>query len=131
MPALAVEKKFTEETSANYLLHLEEAAAHAPWIWIFYSKGLDKLEMPNLVLMRAFYRTVHKRYAGILQKIYILNTNCMMNTLFSMIFPFLSKQARDLFFFVKVHLFFLMMAFLLKWLKNSYLYRKKGCQQFY
>ena len=77
----------------NYLIHLDEAAKQ-PYVWIFDSAGLDKLEAPNLMLMRKFYSEIKKRYKDVLKKQYILNIGWKTNTLFNMLMPFLSDEAK-------------------------------------
>jgi hypothetical protein len=92
-PSLSEERRFTEETMKNYLIHLDEAAKQ-PYVWIFDSAGLDKLEMPNLMLMRKFYNEIKIRYRDVLKKQYVLNIGWKVNTLFNMLLPFLSEEAK-------------------------------------
>ncbi len=92
-PSITEEKKFTEESVKNYLIHLDEAAKE-PYIWIFDAAGLDKLELPNLTIMRYFYMEVKKRYKDVLKCLYILHIGWKSKIIYDMLQPFLSDEAK-------------------------------------
>lgn len=95
-PSLSVERELTEKTIPNYLAHLEEASGN-PWVWVFDSKGLENLKIPNPKLMRYFYQVIHEKYRHVLKKIYLLNMNWKVSLLLSMIRPFLCEEAKNKF----------------------------------
>lgn len=92
-PSLNVEKQFREDSIPNYLSHLDDASKSS-WIWIFDAGGLDKLEMPNPLVMRKFYKIIQERYKDVLLKIYMFDVNWKVSFLLSLIYPFVSKEAR-------------------------------------
>lgn len=94
-PSLGIERRLTEQTIPNYLAHLEEASVQGPWVWVFDSGGLDKLEMPKPRIMKQFYFTIEERFGAVLQKIYVLNINWKVAFLLSIIRPFLREQAKE------------------------------------
>jgi len=94
-PSIHTEKRLTEESIVNYLIHLDNASTK-PWVWIIDSRGLDNLETPNLLLLRKFYLQLKTRYKDVLQKIFILNESFMMKIIYNMIYPFLSSEIKNL-----------------------------------
>jgi hypothetical protein len=94
-PFLGIEKKFVEESIPNYLAHLDEASSKGHWVWVFDSTGLDKLEMPNPILMRKFYKIVQERYANTLQNIFMLHLNWKVKLLLDVIYPFMNSKAKE------------------------------------
>lgn len=93
-PYIAIEKDFKEESIPNYLAHMDSAAKHGPWIYVFDASDLDKLAMPNILTMRRFYKIIEKRYAETLRRICILNLNWKTKLLLDMIMPFVSAEAK-------------------------------------
>lgn len=73
---------------------MDEAAAGGPWVWIFDSGGLDRLESPNPLVIRKFYLTVRERYKNTLQRIYILNMNWKVAVLYNMLHSFLCAESK-------------------------------------
>jgi hypothetical protein len=94
-PSIYTEKRLTEESITNYLIHLDNASAK-PWVWIIDSRGLDNLETPNLLLLRKFYVEIKTRYTDIIKNIFILNESFMMKIIYNMIYPFLSSEIKKL-----------------------------------
>ena len=94
-PAIVEERKLTEETMENYLIHLDDAGTK-PWVWIIDSRGLDNLETPNLFLLHKFYLEIQKRYKNILKHIFILNKSYMMQIIYTMLYPFLSFEIKEM-----------------------------------
>jgi hypothetical protein len=94
-PAIVEERKLTEETMENYLIHLDNAGKNQ-WVWIIDSRGLDNLETPNLFLLHKFYLEIQKRYKNILKHIFILNKSYMMQIIYTMLYPFLSSEIKKM-----------------------------------
>ena len=94
-PAIVEERKLTDENMQNYLIHLDNAS-NKKWVWIIDSRGLDNLETPNLFLLRKFYLEIQKRYKNILKHIFILNKSYMMQIIYTMLYPFLSFEIKEM-----------------------------------
>jgi hypothetical protein len=93
-PSLTEEKRFTAESIPNYIAHMDIAAAGGQWVWIFDSGGLDRLESPNPLVIRSFYKTVRERYKDTLQRIYIVNMNWKVAVLYNMLHSFLCAESK-------------------------------------
>ena len=94
-PDVIEERKLTEENMQNYLIHLDNASTKK-WVWIIDSRGLDNLETPNLFLLRKFYLEIQKRYKNILKHIFVLNKSYMMQIIYTMLYPFLSSEIKEM-----------------------------------
>lgn len=92
-PYLGIEKQFLETSIPNYIAHMDQAAT-STWIYIFDAEGLERLEMPNIMVLRRFYKIVQERYRPTLMKIYIIHLNWKTKLLLSMLLPFVSKEAK-------------------------------------
>ena len=79
---------------ANYIFHMDQASA-GKWIWIFDASGLDKVEMPNPILMKKFYLQIEERYKNVLHRLHILNINWKVKAILKLAKPFLKKEARE------------------------------------
>ncbi len=100
-PSLNVEKTFTEEMVGNFLSHMDQAAHHGKWIYLFDAQGLEKLQLPNFTLMKRFQGQVQERYKDSLVHIYIVNRNWAFELVYNILYPFMSKHHRDLYVFCK------------------------------
>lgn len=106
-PSLNVEKTLTESTVANLLSHMDDASALGTWIYIFDAQGLDKMEMPNVVLMRKFHKAVQERYRGKMVRVFIINKNWAFELVFNLLKPFMSKENKDLYLYCSSPVFLL------------------------
>jgi hypothetical protein len=92
-PRHNIEPKFTEETMTNYLIHMDTTIG-SDWVWIFDAAGLEKVDMPNPVLMRKFYKTIVERYGKSLKYIYMLNMNWKIEAIYKIIKTFSSEDTK-------------------------------------
>ena len=92
-PGKHIEPCFTEETAANYLAHMDSTIG-MPWVWIFDAKGLEKVDMPNPLLMRRFYKTIVERYGAELKCIYMLNMNWKVEAIYNVIKTFSTEDTK-------------------------------------
>lgn len=92
-PGKHIEQKFTEESVANYLSHMDMTLGHN-WVWIFDAAGLEKVDMPNPMLMRRFYKTIVERYGASLKNIYMLNMNWKVDAIYNVIKTFSSEDTK-------------------------------------
>jgi hypothetical protein len=98
-PSLNVERTLTESTVENLLSHMDDASSLGTWVYLFDAQGLDKMEMPNIQLMRKFNKTVQERYRGKMVRVYIINKNWAFELVFNLLKPFMSKENKDLYIF--------------------------------
>ncbi len=98
-PSLNVERTLTESTVENLLSHMDDATSLGTWIYIFDAQGLDKMEMPNVLLMRKFSKTVQERYRGKMVRVFIVNKNWAFELVFNLLKPFMSKENKELYIF--------------------------------
>ncbi len=92
-PAKGKAKKMTDEELTNYFAHMDEASVSS-WIWIIDCSGLEKLEMPNVNLMKKFMESIQERYKFVLKEIYVIHMNWRMSMILHMIRPFMKEEAK-------------------------------------
>ena len=106
-PSLNVERTLTESTVANLLSHMEDASRLGPWVYLFDAQGLEKMEMPNVMLMRKFHTSVQDRFRGIMRHVYIINKNWAFELVFNLLKPFMSAENKKLYLYCSSPLFLL------------------------
>lgn len=106
-PSLNVEKTLTESTVANLLSHMEDASSLGPWVYIFDAQGLDKMEMPNVTLMRKFHKSVQDKFGDTMKHVYIINKNWAFELVFNLLRPFMSAKNKDKYMFCNSPIFLL------------------------
>lgn len=92
-PAKGKARKMTDAELDNYFAHMDEASVSS-WIWIIDCRGLEKLDMPNVTLMKKFMESIQERYKFVLKEIYILHMNWRMSMILHMIRPFMKEEAK-------------------------------------
>ncbi len=92
-PAKGKARKMTEAELQNYYAHMDEASISS-WIWIIDCRGLEKLDMPNVTLLKKFMESIQERYKFVLKEIYVIHMNWKMSMILHMIKPFMKDEAK-------------------------------------
>ena len=83
------EERFVEYFAA----HLEEVEKE-PWIWIFDCQGFTQKHMSSLHTGKGLIRVLDENHKDVLQAIYMIHEAWHFHALFSMLKPFIKKEAR-------------------------------------
>ncbi len=97
-PAEATEPDDTPDAFQYYMSHFQETEPH-PWIWIFDCQGMKAKDLTKSTLARKLTDAVQAKYKDSLLGIFVINPIWSITSLFTVIKPFLHKEAKS-----KVHI---------------------------
>jgi hypothetical protein len=97
-PALATEPDDSPEAYQYYMAHFQDTEPH-PWIWIFDCKGMKTKDLTQSRLAKKLMDGIQTKYKDSLRGIFIINPVWCITSLFTVIKPFLHKEAKS-----KVHI---------------------------
>jgi hypothetical protein len=97
-PALATEPDDSPEAFQYYMAHFQETEPQ-PWIWIFDCKGIKTKDLTQSKLARKLIDAIQTKYKDSLKGIFIINPIWCITSFFTVVKPFLHKDAKS-----KVHM---------------------------
>lgn len=92
-PAKAKDYKDEPNFVSYFKAHLEEAEGK-PWIWIFDCQGFTQKHTSSIETGKGLIRLLDERHKNILQAVYMVHEAWHFHALFSMLKPFIKKEAR-------------------------------------
>jgi hypothetical protein len=93
-PSQATEPDDSPDAFQYYMAHFQETEPH-PWIWIFDCQGMKTKDLTKSTLARKLTEAVQTKYKDTLRGIYIINPIWSITSLFTLIKPFLHKEAKS------------------------------------
>ena len=92
-PAEATEPDDSPEAFQYYMAHFRDTEPQ-PWIWIFDCKGMKIKDLSQSTLARKLTDAVQVKYKDTLRGIFVINPTWSIISLFTVIKPFLHKEAK-------------------------------------
>ena len=93
-PVQATEPDDSPDAFQYYMAHFQETEPR-PWIWIFDCQGMKAKDLTKSTLARKLTEAVQTKYKDTLRGIYIINPLWSITSLFTVIKPFLHKEAKS------------------------------------
>ncbi len=81
-----------------YMAHFQETEPN-PWIWIFDCKGMKTKDLTQSKLARILIEGIQSKYKDTLRGIFIINPVWCITSLFTVMKPFIHKEAKS-----KIHI---------------------------
>ncbi len=92
-PSQATEPDDSPDAFQYYMAHFQETEPH-PWIWIFDCEGMKAKDLTKSTLARKLTEAVQQKYKDSLRGIFVINPIWSITSLFTVIKPFLHKEAK-------------------------------------
>jgi hypothetical protein len=93
-----IEPDDSPEAYQYYMAHFQDTEPN-PWIWIFDCKGMKAKDLTHSKLAKRLIDSIQSKYKDTLRGIFIINPNWCITSLFTVVKPFLHKEAKS-----KVHI---------------------------